>query len=541
MGDRGVEEFISSYKKAIKMVTVTINEKQVELPITYSMNASIKYQDGYRETNDYRLAFCIMVLAIVKQNKKFVDNNNELPDLEIEGIESIGNDGLRKIGEIIIASSQYLKEIEEAYSSIEDFFEKFYLVNKRESEKITGTISKIIKPIKPISIPNNSLRLINQVSGISGQLSWGQQYQETLKPALGIASSVYKYNKVFESMQKYNNFPIINSENLLKSLESIRLQQNSVSSAVMKQQKIWGQVASSISNWKEIYSPSVIKSIQNFAVQESAIKKVLYNPLKEFESAIKGITTVTAAEKIFEFTSLREEVMRSFKPFILTLQSINIERLAIKEELRKRAEILGQFGWWYISDISEEVIDKIMEESEYLSDNDVNEIICNLFRDNNFNNLDKMLDTWGEISFLKKKYVLLEEAIYAHKNGKYTSSIQSLITNGEGIIRDFVRETCGFTRRGWGPVYDKFKNMVKELEEFLYGYLMNFIDYLYMNFDPEYPEQTNDFNRHKIMHGESINHGTEVNSLKTILYINEIYHIINALIVKKHDELVSVI
>lgn len=57
----------------------------------------------------------------------------------------------------------------------------------------------------------------------------------------------------------------------------------------------------------------------------------------------------------------------------------------------------------------------------------------------------------------------------------------------------------------------------------------------------KYPEKTDDFNRHKIMHDESISHGTEVNSLKTILYINEIYHILNALIEKKQNELIGAI
>lgn len=83
--------------------------------------------------------------------------------------------------------------------------------------------------------------------------------------------------------------------------------------------------------------------------------------------------------------------------------------------------------------------------------------------------------------------------------------------------------------------------MVDELEEFLYKYIINFIDYLYLNFDPQYPEKTDDFNRHKIMHGESISHGTEENSLKTILYINEIYHIIKVLMERSQSELFGII
>jgi hypothetical protein len=541
MGDRGVDDFINSYKRSIRLVAVTINGEQMDLPITYSMNSAIKYRDGYEETNDHRLAFCIMVLDIINQNKKFIDENNEFSNLDIEDIISIEDCELKKIGEEIISSSKYLREIEEEYAGIDDFFKKFYLINVKEDEIYRGTVSKVMKSIKPINVLPDSIKYLSQISRISDQLDWINKNQRLLKPALGIASNIHKYNKAFEAVQIQNDLFKRTNGQLFKNIGNIGLQMDPIHNALLKHEKIWGQVASTIQSWKEIYNPAIMQSIQNIAIQESGIKKVLYNPLKEFENAVKGITTVKAAEKVFAFTSLQEEVMRIFKPFIIDLQSLRIEKLVVKEELKKRAETLRGFGWWYISDISEEIIEQIMEESEHLNNDDVNEMICSFFKADNFYNLNMMLDTWGEVPFLAKKYILLEEAIYAHKHGKYASSIQSLITNGEGIIRDFVRETCGLACKPWGPIYNRFKSMVEELEEFLYNYIISFIDYLYLNFDPQYPEKTDDFNRHKIMHGESINHGTEINSLKTMLYINEIYHILNALIEKRQIELIGAV
>lgn len=540
MGDKSAEDLINSYKRSIRYVTVAINEEEINLPITYSMNAAIKYRDGYEEKNDYRFAFCIMILNIINQNKKFMNENNTIPDLGIDDISSIDDSDLKKIGEEIINSSKYLKDIEEDYLVIDDFFEKFYLINKKEDEIYKGTVSKVMKSFKPKDIIPSSVRLLNQVTGISNQLDWISRNERVVKSALGITSNIHLNNKAIESVQAYNNF-FKGNEKLFKSIGNIGLQMEPINNALLRHEKIWGQVSPAIQSWKGIYSPAIMQSLQSIAIQESAIKKVLHNPLRQFESAVKAITTVTAAEKVFAFTSLQEEVMRVFKPFIIDLQSIRIERLVVKEELKKRAETLGKFGWWYISDISEEIIEQIVEESEHLNNHEVNQIICNYFKEDNFYNLDMMIDTWSEVSFLSKKHGLLEEAIYSHKHGKYASAIQNLITNAEGIIRDFVRETCGLASKPWGPVYNRFKDMIEELEEFLYKYIINFIDYLYLNFDPKYPEKTDDFNRHKIAHGESINHGTEVNSLKTILYINEIYHILNALIEKRQSELIDVI
>lgn len=540
MGDRSVEDFINAYKKSIRYVEVTINEQKISLPITYSMNAAIKYREGYEEKNDYRYAFCIMVLNIIDQNKKFMNENNTIHDLDIEDISNIEDIYLKKIGKEIIGSSKYLDDIAADYSVVDDFFEKFYLINKKEDEIYQGTVSKVMKTIKPKDVIPSSIRLLNQVTGIRKQLDWVNRNERVLGHALGIASNIHLNNKVIESMQAYNNF-FKGNERLFNNIANIGLQMQPINNALLRHEKIWGQLSPAIQNWKGIYNPAIMQSIQSIAIQESAIKNVLHNPLKQFESAVKAITTVTAAEKLFAFTSLQEEVMRNFKPFIIDLQSIRIERLVVKEELKKRAEMLGKFGWWYISDISEEIIEQIMEESEHLNNDKVNEIICNFFKEDNFYNLNIMLDAWNEVPFLSKKYVLLEEAIYSHKHGKYASAIQSLITNGEGIVRDFVRETCGLASKPWGPVYNRFKDMVEELEEFLYKYIINFIDYLYLNFDPKYPEKTDDFNRHKIAHGESVNHGTEANSLKTILYINEIYHILNALIEKRQNELIGAI
>lgn len=539
MEDKRAEDFIKSYKKSIKYIKVNINGEQVSLPITYSMNAAIKYRDGYEEGTDYRLAFCIMVLEIINQNKKFVDENNKILNLDIDDISGIDDNDLKKIGEEIISGSKDLKEIEVDYADTDDFFEKFYLINAREDEIYKGTVDKISRYIKPIDIIPSSIKMLNQVEGIRNQLDWINRNDNALRHTLGIVPNIHFYNQTIETLQQNKKFLLGNNQKLLNSIGHIDLRRDLVSSTFIKNQHILGQLASQVQSWKEVYNPAIIKSIQNIAIQESAINKILHNPLKEFESIVKGITTITASEKIVEFASLQEEIMRTFKPYIIDLQSIRLEKLAVKEDLKKRAETLRRFGWWYISDISEGIIDQIKEEAEYLNENEVNEIICDFFKKDNFYKLNMMLDTWSEIPFLRRKYVLLEEAIYAHKNEKYASAIQNLITNGEGIIRDFVRETCDLACKSWRPIYKKFKNMVEELEEFLYKYIINFIDYLYLNFDPEYPEKTDDFNRHKIMHGESISHGTEENSLKTILYINEIYHIIKVLMERSKSELIG--
>jgi hypothetical protein len=64
-------------------------------------------------------------------------------------------------------------------------------------------------------------------------------------------------------------------------------------------------------------------------------------------------------------------------------------------------------------------------------------------------------------------------------------------------------------------------------------YVIQYIDKLFCNFDPENPNKVDDFSRHKLLHGFSLHYHSEVNSLKIILYLDEIYNIIEKLSMKK--------
>ncbi|CDI48691.1 hypothetical protein OR62_03075 [Clostridium tetani] len=78
-------------------------------------------------------------------------------------------------------------------------------------------------------------------------------------------------------------------------------------------------------------------------------------------------------------------------------------------------------------------------------------------------------------------------------------------------------------------IYNKFKNKVDELNNFIATYVIVCIDKLYCKFNPVNPSQVSDFSRHKISHGLATKYGSQANSLRAILFLDEIFEIISSI------------
>lgn len=131
------------HKRAIKLVPVNWQGRELKIPVYYSMNAAITYEKAFEETKNYRKSFCTMVLKIISNNQKVICQEGEFPALHLDDIEGLSDNDLKKIGEEIIYSSDYLKRFDEEVSEeADDFFKKFYLIHKKETEKYREHMKK---------------------------------------------------------------------------------------------------------------------------------------------------------------------------------------------------------------------------------------------------------------------------------------------------------------------------------------------------------------------------------------------------------------
>ena len=139
-----------AYKRAIKLVPVNWQGRELKIPVYYSMDAASTYEKAFEETKNYRKSFCTMVLKIINNNKKVIYQEDDFPILDLDDIEGLSDNDLQKVGEEIIDSSDYLKGFaEEVSEEADDFFKKFYLIHKKETEKYREQIKKIAEQMKP--------------------------------------------------------------------------------------------------------------------------------------------------------------------------------------------------------------------------------------------------------------------------------------------------------------------------------------------------------------------------------------------------------
>lgn len=230
-----------------------------------------------------------------------------------------------------------------------------------------------------------------------------------------------------------------------------------------------------------------------------------------------------------DFPVFHQEIANKLKPFIYGMQERLFIRTNISDSFERKSKTMLQFGWWFIGSISIDIINYIYKNKDTLSEQDVNKIINDYYTLNNFYELDKIVNKWSESLCFKVWMQKVDDAISAHKHEKYSLSIPIWAMMLEGIIRDFMRTIYGISSFRFGPLYNSFKEKVEELDAFLINHVFYCMDSFYISFDPNKPDETDDFNRHKILHGLAQGYDLPIYSLKLILYLDEIFYIISSL------------
>lgn len=169
-----IDELIEAVKKRTKNVIVTIDKKEISLPIFFNLSAMEIYINKYESTHDVKEAFCYMILDMISHTKELENQN-----LTIENIKTISDKEFKKIGEVIINDSDEL--IQEYKKNKQDnFFENFHIAIMSENDKFAKQMQKIAKvfvepaskiakafePIQSLNM-NNFLSNINDMKAIS--------------------------------------------------------------------------------------------------------------------------------------------------------------------------------------------------------------------------------------------------------------------------------------------------------------------------------------------------------------------------------------
>lgn len=152
--------------------------------------------------------------------------------------------------------------------------------------------------------------------------------------------------------------------------------------------------------------------------------------------------------------------------------------------------------------------------------------------------LEEMLEDWWSFDIFKSRQTILEDCCFAHKNGRYSLSIHTLMPQLEGIITDWIFTQLPENEIPWKQESKtkKFKDVLMDKDPFSLSYprvvdsVISFItDGPVLSSFKKWFDKVDDVfpNRNVVQHGryeEALY--TEINSLRLFLLLDTIFYLI---------------
>ncbi|NTV09036.1 MAG: hypothetical protein HGA81_10620 [Chlorobium limicola] len=242
------------------------------------------------------------------------------------------------------------------------------------------------------------------------------------------------------------------------------------------------------------------------------------------------ISLQSALKPLFDFTvnlNIPKYTFPDFKP--LEIQTINPLRTAfnsISEELQINLKglppkiqealiLLAKHGWFLDLKMSVPFLLELKKGIEKDNLQDSENTLIRFFDDR----LDQI-----ESAIIKRcpdREKIINAAISAHRREEYVLSIPVMLAQADGICKEVTSEYFFMKRRN-----DKKPRTATYVQDVTADtFRAAFLSPLSENLpicmsEKERDTEFNELNRHMVLHGESIDYGTKINSLKAISFVN---------------------
>lgn len=187
-----------------------------------------------------------------------------------------------------------------------------------------------------------------------------------------------------------------------------------------------------------------------------------------------------------------------------------------KRQVERSADMLDELGWPPPGHLPARLFDQITNgfSSGELNRKDVEEIIVSFYTPER---VLEIFNGWAKNPLLQRRLPILREALEAHSEGRYALSIPAIIPQIEGLVASAfghsgkldVRTVKGYVEVAF-PRDQGFDRMGVAF----------FLKILFDRFQWGSPIPL--FSRHAILHGADVDYATEENSLRAILFLDQL-------------------
>lgn len=250
----------------------------------------------------------------------------------------------------------------------------------------------------------------------------------------------------------------------------------------------------------------------------------VFSDASRVENFLKNIQWTEDWPKI-EYPSLTP-IVDAIKP---TLDEMRWHFEALSPRVQEALLLIADHGWYFnVFDCTFPLVFGIAEDLEMGNVTEVDEFMMDYYA--------KRLDEIEEylVSKYPRRAHLLKPAFRAHRNGAYELSILAFLTQVDGICWDTTGECNFFLRNGVKPETADFverkidrRSLTRAMLAILtHSHPIHYGRRERQSWEEEHRRPFSAFNRHMVLHGESLDYGIKKNSLKAVSLL---YYVARAL------------
>jgi hypothetical protein len=258
--------------------------------------------------------------------------------------------------------------------------------------------------------------------------------------------------------------------------------------------------------------------------------------LQPLENRVNQMNS-SISESMPDISLISSALINALEPLKETIDKISPD--LIMQNLEKSSDIMFNNGWWLIPTMPFPFYTKLAE-LESINKKDLTDYLVKYY--NEHKRLDSMINGWKLEKIMDNKEIL-EDALWAHKQLKFTLSVPALTIQVEWTLRSYFDHKLDKSIHIYYTELKKqYEQTIKNQENLDYGEIferftkiqnIKFIEKGFemftKSFDPGKPRDFDDLHRHPLFHGQFKNYNTIELSTKLFLFLDMIYYILDDL------------
>lgn len=259
--------------------------------------------------------------------------------------------------------------------------------------------------------------------------------------------------------------------------------------------------------------------------------------------------TMQAAEQIaamapsFEMLSglaesMMEPLQKTVERFAVTLQRTFDEAEVASEEV---APLLEKGRFWFTPSMPLWLIGGLRELAAHGQDSaeDVAKLFIEYYEQDDWAPLRDMVSGWQGVAYFDERQHIIQDALDAHLQGKYTLVVPALLAQIEGIASAILGVAAGSPKQLIeSTIEDEHTDVLRAAsKDALITFVTSQAGYARIEPDdftpdrfPKWLEATGEppgqsMNRHAVLHGVHVNYNSKENSLRVFLLLDAFYYL----------------